>query len=688
VSFAAAAPAPGQLISGEGVATRNLALYPLTPSSSDSNRAPAACDNGGGCGRCLMLLTPQECPAYLSNYFGCSAGVACPAYVEWYVKSLKLLIDTPLLPLYCCCCSRPLLRGAVSMRCSCICLPLLTVLLWRFGHVARSTFTTEGQLCQPPDGAHCGIGGGTTSKHLATGSSVGPNCGGMYIFRNARVYASPPGPPAPPTPPPPASFITNPIYCPTTIDGVNYQFTGYTDHTDGGALIVGGVTHVAYNSMMNDWRAQGDRLTSVSVGQCEAHCTAQYPCVGFSYRAGSSATTGECRIFLRIDAPVLDLYTPWQSSSFATASTEWLTFFNSRHEAPPCMQSAYPLPQMLMCRGAFTDNSRNTPGPGVNADGGCGGYHHAYMGRGIRHMSCSRRQCAEECENDPACVAFDMSASDYGQCWTRSGIVASAPSSPSPGGGMMNSHTAGSTMVNRRAVERGMIQESDCTWVGVHPPSPPAPPMLPPSVPAPPTSPPPPAPPPPQFTFHTQRLSFADAEAFCVQNGGHLASLHSVAAVDAVNSLRNGQDSWIGLTRSSTDMPWTWSDGSTFGVDSLGPTGATALWNPSGQGNDNVCGRWGWGASGTWDDVTCSERLPFTVRVTLDPGTSGPRNVSPLRCALSLLAQGPPIVLRLRSAKLASTLSQVRCHRHLRRHRRRRRRRHLLRCRHHQPHLL
>lgn len=72
-------------------------------------------------------------------------------------------------------------------------------------------------------------------------------------------------------------------------------------------------------------------------------------------------------------------------------------------------------------------------------------------------------------------------------------------------------------------------------------------------------------------------------------------------------------DSWIGLKRTNRHSSWTWTDGTAYGVDVL-KDGKKELWNHWAR-RDDVCGRWGWGMSKTWDDVSCYESKPFTCAV-------------------------------------------------------------------------
>jgi len=100
-----------------------------------------------------------------------------------------------------------------------------------------------------------------------------------------------------------------------------------------------------------------------------------------------------------------------------------------------------------------------------------------------------------------------------------------------------------------------------------------------------------------------------------VKKGGHLASIHSVSEAASIMAMTGGHDSWIGLSRESKAKPWSWTDKSTYGEEVIGLAGQRQLWKNHLVGHDSLCGRWGWGSSGVWDDVSCSEVRPFTCAI-------------------------------------------------------------------------
>jgi hypothetical protein len=81
-----------------------------------------------------------------------------------------------------------------------------------------------------------------------------------------------------------------------------------------------------------------------------------------------------------------------------------------------------------------------------------------------------------------------------------------------------------------------------------------------------------------------QRFSYEEAKAYCANNGGQIASIHSEEENSAVLPLVDQRSSYIGATRecaSATDCgPWRWEDGSewvepTWPTDKLNSNGGT-----------------------------------------------------------------------------------------------------------------
>lgn len=110
-------------------------------------------------------------------------------------------------------------------------------------------------------------------------------------------------------------------------------------------------------------------------------------------------------------------------------------------------------------------------------------------------------------------------------------------------------------------------------------------------------------------------MSFDAAEEECLSRGGHLASLHSVAEAEDIYSAAGKEDSWLGLRK--VNGAWTWTDGSSYGVDIIRGSDETSRWrNGHGDnGGGKICGRWGWKPDGDWDDVHCSEVKPATCKI-------------------------------------------------------------------------
>jgi hypothetical protein len=80
------------------------------------------------------------------------------------------------------------------------------------------------------------------------------------------------------------------------------------------------------------------------------------------------------------------------------------------------------------------------------------------------------------------------------------------------------------------------------------------------------------------FTLHAQQLNWTAAEASCVLQGGHLASVHSMAENSLVSSLCASDECWIGFNDIANEGIWIFSDGSVANFSSF--PGGVAPWNP------------------------------------------------------------------------------------------------------------
>uniref|UniRef100_A0AC34G0R0 C-type lectin domain-containing protein n=1 Tax=Panagrolaimus sp. ES5 TaxID=591445 RepID=A0AC34G0R0_9BILA len=67
-------------------------------------------------------------------------------------------------------------------------------------------------------------------------------------------------------------------------------------------------------------------------------------------------------------------------------------------------------------------------------------------------------------------------------------------------------------------------------------------------------------------------MIFSKSEATCVQNGGHLVSIHNgftnvFVIQEAKKYMKDATDFWIGATKNNNAKTWQWTDGSTFDFD-------------------------------------------------------------------------------------------------------------------------
>ncbi|KAG7491230.1 hypothetical protein MATL_G00000810 [Megalops atlanticus] len=111
------------------------------------------------------------------------------------------------------------------------------------------------------------------------------------------------------------------------------------------------------------------------------------------------------------------------------------------------------------------------------------------------------------------------------------------------------------------------------------------------------------------FLFVNEAKSWIYAEVFCIQQGGHLASVHSSSEnlfIQMLNVPHSLRPSWVGGRDSVTEGHWEWIDKSGFYY---------TQWN-SGEPNDLnhaedcLCINWRTESLG-WNDYNCDKELPF-----------------------------------------------------------------------------
>ena len=106
--------------------------------------------------------------------------------------------------------------------------------------------------------------------------------------------------------------------------------------------------------------------------------------------------------------------------------------------------------------------------------------------------------------------------------------------------------------------------------------------------------------------------SFSDAEADCVAQGGHLASIHSDAeqaeAVSAAYAIVNDHY-WVGLSDVTVEGGYEWTDGTPF--DFTGWAGG----EPNDAGGNEECVQLATWAGGLWNDLPCEVPLRYICRL-------------------------------------------------------------------------
>ena len=136
------------------------------------------------------------------------------------------------------------------------------------------------------------------------------------------------------------------------------------------------------------------------------------------------------------------------------------------------------------------------------------------------------------------------------------------------------------------------------------------------------------------FTYFANNLQFDEAEASCVELGGHLASIHSEADQDILDSLV-GNVAWIGYNDRDSEAGCTdergeqhrdagriadsfvWTDGTPSDYENWA-AGEPNDWQNGeaycdGTGNEDCAQVWDGGRS--WNDMSCDSQMPFVCGV-------------------------------------------------------------------------
>jgi hypothetical protein len=109
--------------------------------------------------------------------------------------------------------------------------------------------------------------------------------------------------------------------------------------------------------------------------------------------------------------------------------------------------------------------------------------------------------------------------------------------------------------------------------------------------------------------FHPE--TWADAEADCVAQGGHLASIHDAEAQEFVSATAlaiPGGNWWIGLTDEAAEGTFVWTDGTPLGFSAWSKN------EPSKTIEENCVHLTGW-ADGAWNDIACDNVFPYVCRL-------------------------------------------------------------------------
>ncbi|XP_075962402.1 ladderlectin-like [Anarhichas minor] len=112
------------------------------------------------------------------------------------------------------------------------------------------------------------------------------------------------------------------------------------------------------------------------------------------------------------------------------------------------------------------------------------------------------------------------------------------------------------------------------------------------------------------YKYVATRMTWADAEIYCVSQRANLVSIHSLEEQNFVKSLIKNFDpaegvTWYGLSDIHKEGTWMWSDGSAVNF---------VFWSSGMPDNDNGnedCLHTNYLRELKWNDGTCSRTFPF-----------------------------------------------------------------------------
>ncbi|XP_072226606.1 ladderlectin-like [Leuresthes tenuis] len=116
------------------------------------------------------------------------------------------------------------------------------------------------------------------------------------------------------------------------------------------------------------------------------------------------------------------------------------------------------------------------------------------------------------------------------------------------------------------------------------------------------------------YKYIATKMTWIDAELYCVSQGANLVSIHSQEEENFVKFLIRNFDlaegvNWIGLTDAQKNGAWLWSDGSKVDF---------RFWNrgePNNAGGSEECVHTNWGTDKKWNDKDCSFKYSFVCAI-------------------------------------------------------------------------